>query len=89
MKTGKLLPVPSGVTESPGGRNHRSLTQNGERAGRAAGAFPIGAPTMEELVAYIVKALVDLPDEVTVTTLETSGSVTYEVAVAPSDMGQK
>jgi len=35
-----------------------------------------------------VKALLDLPDEVTVTTLDTAGTVTYEVTVAPSDMGK-
>jgi uncharacterized protein len=43
---------------------------------------------MEELVAFIIRSLVDNPDDVTVAALENSGGVTYEVTVAPGDMGK-
>lgn len=43
---------------------------------------------MEELVAFIVRSLVDKPDDVTVAALESPGGVTYEVTVAPGDVGK-
>jgi predicted RNA-binding protein YlqC (UPF0109 family) len=43
---------------------------------------------MEELVAFIVRSLVDNPDDVTVAALESSSGVTYEVTVAPGDVGK-
>ncbi len=43
---------------------------------------------MKELVEVIAKALVDHPDEVTVTESETERSIDVELHVAPSDMGK-
>ena len=43
---------------------------------------------MKELVEVIAKALVDNPDEVTVTEKEEGKNVTVELHVAPSDMGK-
>lgn len=43
---------------------------------------------MKELVEVIAKALVDNPDEVTVTEKESGRNVTIELHVAPSDMGK-
>jgi len=41
-----------------------------------------------ELVAYIAKALVDHPDEVTVNRVEGEQSVIIELKVHPDDMGK-
>jgi len=43
---------------------------------------------MKELVEVIAKALVDNPDEVTVTEKENGKNITVELHVAPSDMGK-
>ena len=43
---------------------------------------------MEELVAYIAKALVDRPDEVRVTQLEGTRAGVLELRVARDDMGR-
>lgn len=43
---------------------------------------------MGELVEYIAKALVDNPDEVSVTEVEGSQSVIIELRVAQEDMGK-
>ena len=43
---------------------------------------------MKELVIEIVKALVDQPDEVTVTEVEGGHTVVLELRVAKSDMGK-
>lgn len=43
---------------------------------------------MKDLVEVIAKALVDHPDEVTVTEKENGRSLTVELYVAPSDMGK-
>ena len=43
---------------------------------------------MKELVEVIAKALVDNPDEVTVTETEKGNDLLLELKVAPSDMGQ-
>ncbi len=43
---------------------------------------------MKELVEVLVKALVDCPDEVTVTGHESARTVTLEVRVAPDDLGK-
>jgi hypothetical protein len=42
----------------------------------------------QELVEYIVKALVDNPEQVSVAETEERGSVILEVSVAESDMGR-
>ena len=42
---------------------------------------------MKELVEVIAKALVENPDEVTVTQKEEGKHITIELHVAPSDMG--
>ena len=44
--------------------------------------------TMEELVEFIVRSLVDYPDEVSVEAVEGDGGVTYEVSVAQGDAGK-
>lgn len=44
---------------------------------------------MKELLTYIVKGLVDYPDEVTITEVERdSDNLLLEVHVAPTDMGK-
>lgn len=43
---------------------------------------------MKDLVEVIAKALVDNPDEVTVTENESGRNLTVELHVAPSDMGK-
>lgn len=43
---------------------------------------------MKELVEVIAKALVDYPDQVTVTETETDKSIIVELRVAQSDMGK-
>ena len=43
---------------------------------------------MKELVEVIAKALVDNPDEVTVTETEKGNYLLLELKVAPSDMGK-
>lgn len=41
-----------------------------------------------DLVEYIVKAIVDNPDQVDVTEYDEPGTVTLEIRVAESDMGR-
>ena len=43
---------------------------------------------MKELVEYIVKGLVDHPDEVTVTEARRGGDVALQLHVAADDMGR-
>jgi len=43
---------------------------------------------MKELVEYIVKGLVDQPDQVIVTEIRRGNSITLELRVAPDDMGR-
>ena len=43
---------------------------------------------MKDLIADIVKALVDQPGQVTVTEIETGNTVILELSVAKSDMGK-
>ena len=42
----------------------------------------------KDLVEYIVKALVEYPDNVNVTEVETRSSIVLEVSVAGDDMGR-
>jgi predicted RNA-binding protein YlqC (UPF0109 family) len=43
---------------------------------------------MQELVAYLVRKLVDHPDEARVEPQEAQGFTVYQVHVAPSDLGK-
>ncbi len=43
---------------------------------------------MKELVEYIVKGLVDQPDQVVVTEKRQGGNVSLQLHVAPDDMGR-
>jgi predicted RNA-binding protein YlqC (UPF0109 family) len=43
---------------------------------------------MKEIVEVIAKALVENPDQVTVTETEKEDSIVIELSVAPSDMGK-
>lgn len=43
---------------------------------------------MKDLIMYLVKSLVDNPDEVQVTEVETDTSIVYELSVAADDMGR-
>lgn len=43
---------------------------------------------MKELVEVIAKALVDHPDQVTVTETEREDAILVELSVAPTDMGK-
>lgn len=43
---------------------------------------------MQELVEYLFESLVDEPDEVSVSAVESGRTVTYEVSVAQSDLGR-
>lgn len=43
---------------------------------------------MKELLEYIARSMVDNPDEVEVTEIETDTGLKLELRVAPSDMGK-
>ena len=43
---------------------------------------------MKEFVEFIVKHLVENPDQVTVTVVESEGRFHYKVTVGPGDMGR-
>jgi hypothetical protein len=47
-----------------------------------------GRGTMKKLITEIVQALVDQPDQVTVTEIEGGHTVVLEISVAKSDMGK-
>jgi len=47
-----------------------------------------GFMVMKELIAYIAKALVDKPDEVTVTEIEGEQTSVLELKVAKEDLGK-
>lgn len=42
---------------------------------------------MQQLVEYLVRCLVEHPDQVAVNEVETGRTVVYEVSVAPEDLG--
>jgi len=44
--------------------------------------------TMQQLVVYIAKALVDFPDKVDVVAMESQNSIILELKVAPEDVGK-
>lgn len=44
--------------------------------------------TMEELLAFLAKSLVDHPEDVSVTKVDGENSVVYELRVSDSDMGK-
>lgn len=44
--------------------------------------------TMKQLVEYIARALVDIPEKVEVTAVESQMSVILELKVAPEDVGK-
>lgn len=43
---------------------------------------------MQTFLEYVVKGLVEFPDEVTLTPVERSGMTIYELRVNPDDMGR-
>ena len=43
---------------------------------------------MQEFLDYVVKGLVEHPDEVAITPVERNGMTIYELRVSPSDMGR-
>ncbi len=43
---------------------------------------------MKELLEYLVKALVDEPDQVQITEVEKDGALLFEVHVSPHDLGR-
>ena len=43
---------------------------------------------MKELIELLVKTLVDQPEEVDVREIDSDRTVTYEVSVAPADIGK-
>ena len=43
---------------------------------------------MQSLIEYLVKALVDEPDQVQITEVPQDEATTYEVRVAPGDLGK-
>lgn len=43
---------------------------------------------MQQLIEYLVKALVDEPDQVNITEVPAEEATTYEVRVAPGDLGK-
>lgn len=47
-----------------------------------------GGKVMKELVEIIAKALVDAPEQVTVTQTETDNTIVLELRVAQEDMGK-
>ena len=47
-----------------------------------------GVVLLKPMIEYLVKELVDEPDEVTVTEIPGDDTTTYEVHVAPGDLGK-
>ncbi len=43
---------------------------------------------LENLLEFLVKALVDEPDQVNITEVQQDQATTYEVRVAPNDLGK-
>lgn len=43
---------------------------------------------MKELVEFIARSLMDAPDSVKVTEVESEGMTTYEIEVAPDEVGK-
>lgn len=43
---------------------------------------------MQQLIEYLVKELVDEPEQVTITEVTQEEATTYEVRVAPNDLGK-
>ena len=43
---------------------------------------------MQQLIEYLVKSLVDEPDQVNITEVPQEEATTYEVRVAPGDLGK-
>lgn len=43
---------------------------------------------MQQLIEYLVKELVDEPEQVTITEVSQEEATTYEVRVAPNDLGK-
>lgn len=43
---------------------------------------------MQEFLDYVVKGLVEHPDEVAITPVERNGMTIYELRVSPEDMGR-
>lgn len=43
---------------------------------------------MQQLIEYLVKALVDEPEQVNITEVPQEEATTYEVRVAPGDLGK-
>jgi uncharacterized protein len=43
---------------------------------------------MQAFLEYVVKGLVEFPDEVTLTPIERNGLTIYELRVSPEDMGR-
>lgn len=56
------------------------------KTGGAGGAQP--EITMQQLVEYIARALVDFPEKVDVVAMESQNSVILELKVAPDDVGK-
>ncbi len=43
---------------------------------------------MKDLLSFLIKSIVDLPDEVTIAEVEGEKAVVYEIKVAESDVGK-
>jgi predicted RNA-binding protein YlqC (UPF0109 family) len=51
-------------------------------------AGPAEDSTMLALVEYMARGLVEQPEAVSITTIENAATVTFELRVAPDDMGK-
>ena len=51
-------------------------------------AGPVEGSTMLALVEYMARGLVEQPEAVSITTVESAATVTFELRVAPDDMGK-
>jgi hypothetical protein len=47
-----------------------------------------GESSLQALIEYLVKALVDEPEQVRVSAVPGAEAITYEVRVAPNDLGK-
>jgi uncharacterized protein len=50
--------------------------------------MPAEGSTMQALVEYMARGVVEQPDAVSVTAVEGQASIVYELRVAPDDMGK-
>lgn len=60
----------------------------GHPSSRRVESFMPSDPSLKELVEFLTRSLVDVPDEVEVTEIPEGNTLVYELRVAPGDVGK-